>query len=189
MVEFVDALGYVGIIILLLLGLVIAFFGKKIMETLAFIIGAIIGAGLAMSLAPRLHPYVEEYIPMDICIIIAVIIGALIGGFLGRAFMYGMISFFVASIFSGIAYSLSNENYIVTIIVFIVVLVIMWFVVEKFLAVITAFLGACMVGMAVMELTFESLNNNGLGFIALILFILIAALLTIAGGRYQLQNE
>jgi len=181
---------YISLLILILLGLAIAFFGKRIMETMAFIIGAILGVAIALWLAPNLYEqFFSDYTSAEVCLIIGVIIGALIGGFLGRSLMYGMISFFVASIFSGIAYSLSNENYIVTIIVFIVVLVIMWFVVEKFLAVITAFLGACMVGMAVMELTFESLNNNGLGFIALILFILIAALLTIAGGRYQLQNE
>ena len=176
---------YISLLILILLGLAIAFFGKRIMETMAFIIGAILGVAIALWLAPNLYEqFFSDYTSAEVCLIIGVIIGALIGGFLGRSLMYGMISFFVASIFSATAYYLSGGNYMVSLITFFIVLIIMWFLVEKFLAVMTALLGGCMVGAGVMLLTVDSL-----GVIALGLFIVIAAVLTIFGARYQLQND
>ncbi len=172
------------LVILILLGLVLAFFGKRIMETLAFIIGAIIGALLALWLAPIIYPYVKEYISLNLCIIIAVIIGALIGGFLGKSLMYGMISLFVAGTISGVVLLLT-DNGLIALITFFIALVIMWFIVEKFLAVMTAFLGGCMVGFAIFAITF----SPDMMVISLILFIIIAAILTIFGARYQLQEE
>ncbi len=173
---------YIGYIIFLLLGLALAFFGKRIMETLAFVIGAIIGAAVGLWLAPRLFEYVDQYISLEICIIIAVIIGALIGGYLGKSLMYGMISFFVAITIAGVILMLTNDG-LIALITFFVVLVIMWFIVEKFLAVMTAFLGGCMVGAVVMFLTVD------FGITSFILFIVAAAILTIFGARYQLQQE
>ncbi|WP_455391560.1 hypothetical protein [[Eubacterium] cellulosolvens] len=175
---------YIALLILILLGLALAFFGKRIMETMAFIIGAILGVAIALWLAPSLYArYFSTYTSAEVCLIIAVIVGALIGGFLGRSLMYGMISFFVASIFSATAYYLTG-NYLVSLITFFVVLIIMWFLVEKFLAVMTALLGGCMVGAGVMMLT-----TGSLGGLSIILFIIIAALLTVFGARYQLQND
>ena len=181
-VEFLESFGYIGIIILVLLGLALAFFGRRIMETIAFVIGAIIGAALALMYAPALYTYVEEYISLNMCIIIAVIIGALIGGYLGKSLMYGMISLLIALTCAGAVFALTG-NWLTSLIVFVIVLIIMWFIVEKFLAVVTAFLGGCMVGLGVMIIT------ASLGIISFILFIFIAAILTIFGARYQLQEE
>jgi len=152
------------------------------METIAFIIGAIIGAALALSLAPYIHPYVEEYMSLTLCVIIAVIIGALIGGFLGKSLMYGMISLLIAITCAGAVLPFT-DNWLIPLIVFIIVLIIMWFIVEKFLAVVTALLGGCMVGLGVLSLT------ESLGIISFILFIIVAAILTIFGARYQLEND
>ena len=177
-------LGFIALIVLLLLGLVLTFFGRKIMETFAFIIGAIAGAMLALWLAPLLVDYVvSDPNQQNICIIIAVIVGAIIGGFLGRSLMYGMISFLVATIISGIVFAITF-NEVFALIAFFITLIIMWFLVQKFLAVMTAFLGGCMVGLIVMYLT----SSFGPG-ISLIIFVLIAALLTIAGARYQLKDS
>ena len=174
---------YIAVIIFIILGIILAFFGRKIMETIAFVIGAILGAAIALWLAPELHQYVSEYLSADMCLLIGVIIGALIGGFLGRSLMYGMISFMVASMVSGAVYLLTGDP-IVTFITFIIALIIMHFLVRKFLAVITAFLGGCLVGAGVMFLAAGSLG--GLSFIV---FIIIAGLLTFAGARYQLSNK
>ena len=173
---------YVAILIMIILGLVLAFFGKRIMETIAFIIGALIGAALALIFAPGLHPYVDQYLSLELWILIVVIIGALIGGYLGQSLMYGMISMMVAGVCAATALFLTG-NRLTALIVGLVTLVIMWFIVEKFLAAMTALLGGCLVGFAVFFLT------TNLGFISFVLFIIIAAALTIFGARYQLDND
>lgn len=176
-------LEYVALLIMIILGLVLAFFGKRILETIAFIIGALIGAALGLYLAPQTHSYVVQYIEsLTIWTIILVVIGSLIGGYLGQSLMYGMISMMVAGICASVAFLITN-NALITLIVFFIVLVIMWFLVEKFLAAMTALLGGCLVGFAVWSLT------GGLGFISLILFIIVAAGLTIFGARYQLDED
>jgi hypothetical protein len=173
----------IGIIILLVLGIALCFFGRRILETIAFVIGAIAGAALAMVLAPRLYPYVEEYLSLDMCIIIGVILGALIGGYLGKRLMYGMISLFVASTCS-YAVNVLTDDPMFTLITFFVVLVIMWFLVEKFLAVVTAFLGASMVGSVAM---YGLLLVADMPFIGFVVFLLVTAALTVFGARYQLD--
>ena len=171
-------------LILILVGLALAFFGKRIMETIAFIIGAIVGANLAYLVAinPQVQEYVADYMSGELCIIIAVIIGALIGGYLGQSFMYGMISMMVAGSVAYVA-SIFIENNIVILVVFFVALVIMYFLVEQFLAIVTALLGGCLVGLGVMGLT------ASLGFLAFVLFLIIAGALTIFGARYQLDES
>jgi hypothetical protein len=171
-------------LILILVGLALAFFGKRIMETIAFIIGAIIGANLAylIALNPRVQEYVADYMSGETCIIIAVVIGALIGGYLGKSFMYGMISMMVAGSVAYVA-SFFTQNAVVILVVFFVALVIMYFLVEQFLAIVTALLGGCLVGLGVMGLT------AGLGFLAFVLFLIIAGALTIFGARYQLDES
>lgn len=175
----------IAFVIFILIGLALAFFGKRILETIAFIIGAIVGANLAYLIAinPQVQDYVTDYMSGNVCIIIAVIIGALIGGYLGKSFMYGMIMLMVAGSCAYVA-SIVTQDRLVILIVFIVAIIIMWFIVEQFLAVVTALLGGCLVGIGVMGLTAE-----GLGGIAFILFLVIVGLLTIFGARYQLDES
>jgi hypothetical protein len=173
----------IGLVILIVLGLILAFYGKRILETFAFIIGAIAGAALALMIAPYVYSYVSDSISEGLCIIIAVIVGALIGGFLGRAIMYGLISFIVASIVSYIVVTLTGD-YVLALIGFFIALIIMWFLVEKFLAVMTALVGGCMVGVGIMYFA-----GGVLGPFSFIVFIIIAAALTFFGGRYQLEND
>ena len=171
-------------IILAIIGLVLAFFGKTILESIAFLIGAILGATFAFMLAtsPAVQARVGAYIPLNWCIIIAVILGALIGGYLGKSLMYGLISLVFAGLCSYLALTLTGDT-VIALIVFFIALIVMWFLVERFLAVMTAFLGAWLTATAVMMLTV------GLGFLAYVLFILIIAVLTIFGAKYQLSKS
>jgi hypothetical protein len=61
----------------------------------------------------------------------------------------------------------------------------MWFIVEKFLAVVTAFLGASMVGSVAM---YGIVSFVGLPFIGFVVFLIVTAALTIVGARYQLDD-
>jgi hypothetical protein len=171
-------------LIFILIGLALAFYGRRIMETIAFVIGAIVGANLAFLIAqnPKVQEYVADYMTAETCIIVAVIIGALIGGYLGRSFMYGMISMMFAGSCAYIA-SMFTDNYMVILVVFFIVLIIMWFLVEQFLAVVTAMLGGWLAGVGVFGLTFSY------GFIALVLCFIVAGALAIFGARYQLDND
>ena len=173
-----------GLVILLILGLALCFFGKRILETIAFLIGAIAGAALAMVLAPYLASYVADYLTETQCLIIAIIIGALVGGFLGKRLMYGLISLLVAGTCAYAASVLTAGDALVTLITFFVVLVIMWFLVEKFLAVITAFLGGTMVGSVAMYGTLMVLDMPLVGFVV---FLLVTAVLTYFGSKNQLN--
>jgi hypothetical protein len=173
----------IGLGILLILGIALCFFGKRILETVAFLIGAIAGAALAMVLAPNLHQFVDQYLNAEQCLIIGIIIGAIIGGYLGKRLMYGMISFLVATTVSYTVNILTGDPFY-TLVAFFITLVIMWFLVEKFLAVITAFLGASMVGSVAMSGLLMFIDDPFIGFIV---FLLVTAALTVFGARYQLE--
>ena len=60
-------------LIFLIVGLALTFYGRMLLKSVAFLIGAIMGATLAYLLAIQIAPRVDEYISPQICIIIAII--------------------------------------------------------------------------------------------------------------------
>jgi hypothetical protein len=171
-------------IILLIIGLALVFYGRVILKSVAFLIGAIIGATLALNLAILLGPLFKEYIATEFCIIIAVLLGAIIGGYLGMAFLQWMVAIFMGGIGYMIAAAIFGPG-IIPIIVGIVVFAIILIMFDKFLSVITAMFGAFLAGMAVMLLIEPYVGST----IALIVFIVLACLLAYFGANYQTDQD
>ncbi len=176
----------IPLLILLIVGLVLTFYGRRVLKTIAFLIGAIIGANLAYVIAINIGPRLEEYLSLQFCIIIAVVLGAIIGGYLGMAFLKGMIAIFMGFIGYSIGVLILGEESFIPIVIGIVVFVIIWLLIDKFLSIITAILGACLVGMAVSSLVITYFPD--LTLVAFIIFIVCAVALTAIGARFQLDQ-
>ena len=174
----------ISFIILLVVGLALTFYGRAILKSVAFLIGAIIGASLAYNVAVIIGPQLEEYIALGYCLIIAVLLGAIIGGYLGMAFLKWMIALFMGGVGYMVAAVFFGEG-IIALIAGIVVFAIILIMFDKFLSVVTALFGAFLVGIAVMYLTSPYLG----GLISLILFVVIAGALAYYGATYQTDQE
>jgi hypothetical protein len=182
--DLVSSVSSLSYIILLIVGLALVFYGRAILKSVAFLIGAIIGATLALNLAEFIHPFVDDYIGLGFCLIIAVILGAIIGGYLGMAFLRWMIAIFMGGIGYMIAAAFFDPG-IIPIIVGIVVFAIILIMFDKFLSVITAMFGAFLAGVAVMNLT-EPFIGAPLAFVV---FIVLAGLLAYYGAKYQTDQD
>ncbi|MCK5559038.1 MAG: hypothetical protein KAJ51_00530, partial [Thermoplasmata archaeon] len=155
-------------------------------KTIAFIIGAVIGASLAYVIAIKIGPWLKDYLSLELCIIIAVVLGAIVGGYLGMAFLKGMIAMFMGFIGYSIGTLIFGDESFIPIVVGIVVFVIIWLLIDKFLSIITAIFGACLVGMAVSNLVLIYFPD--LTLVAFIVFIVCAIVLAAIGARFQLDQ-
>lgn len=176
----------VPLLILLIVGLALTFYGRRVLKTIAFIIGAVIGASLAYVIAVEIGPRVEEYLSLQLCIIIAVVLGAIIGGYLGMAFLKGMIAMFMGFIGYSIATLIFTDESFIPIVIGIVVFVIIWLLIDKFLSIITAIFGAWLVGIAISG--FIVAYDSDLKMVAFIVFIVCAVVLAAIGARFQLDQ-
>jgi hypothetical protein len=165
----------ISLSLLLIVGLVLTFYGRRVLKTAAFIIGAIIGAGIGYLVGSALGD--------GFCIIIAVIVGALLGGYLGMVFLKGMVAMYMGAM----GYMIGSAIFggmLVPIIIGVIVFAIIYILFDKFISIVTAFFGAFLVAIAVQGLTVGYLGNSA----AFILFIIIAVVLAIIGARVQLDQ-
>lgn len=171
-----EGYGAMVYVIILLIGLVFAFWGAKLVKAIAGLIGAIVGSSFAYLLAM----YFRDQLPSpDACALIAAIIGALIGAYLAMALMkmficgfFGLIGFFI-----GLAFT---NNFIVAIILAIILAVIVSMVINQFLAIITAILGGLLVGYLVLAILDHPVE--------FLIFLVIAGAVAFMGARYQIRN-
>jgi hypothetical protein len=160
-------LTFVGGLLILLVGLGLAFLGRKIIKILVFCGGGIAGASLAYALLKNQ----ADPIPL-----IAILVGFLILGFLSLVVlkfifgaMVGIAAFFIANAITG--------NVLMAILIGILVFILGWFLFKVYLSVATAFAGGV--------LAFAGLQSIGVpDFIALIIGVVIG----IAGIYYQIKQ-
>ena len=134
------------LLLMLVLGLVMAFFGAKIIRTLAMAIGAFIGLVLALYISVWFLDTIGNLgLGNTLCILIAAVIGMIVGALLGEGILHYMIAAFFAQIALSVA-SLFTENLLVLLIVGLVVFLLVLFIIEEVLAVITALFGGALVG-------------------------------------------
>ena len=164
------------LILILVVGLVFAFWGANVMKAIAGLVGAILGSTFAYQIAL----YFRDSLPSEAaCLILAAIIGALIGAFLAIRLMkmliigfFGMIGFFIGIAFTG--------SFLIALITAIVLAIIVSMVINQFLAIITALLGGLLVGYLALVVVPEPLN--------MIAFWALLILVGFIGARYQLKN-
>ena len=188
--------GIISIIIysiLLLLGLVFAFFGERIISALAIVIGAIIGAALGFIIGSLVVLIFQLGGMAAMAVVLAaIILGLILGAISAKRMLHGfiaaslaalafMISIGVANSFDLHMYATLGIAFLIAVVVFIIALMLA----QKLLCILTAGMGAIMasycthtflVGLAPISVMISNL-------IALVLLMGLA----IAGSIFQLE--
>jgi hypothetical protein len=157
-------------IVLLIAGLVVAFFGKTLFKVVIFLMGAIAGGALAGMLAAYLFP------DSTVCILAGVAIAAIIGGFLALTIVKGILAIAVGGIFAWIAAAVTPDM-IVVLVAFLVGFVLALILMDRLLGLITGVAGGAMAGFAV-----TGFVAGGTGQIA---GLAVGAVVALAGIYYQ----
>lgn len=160
-------LTFVGGLLILLVGLGLAFLGRKIIKILVFCGGGIAGASLAYALLENQ----ADPIPL-----IAILVGFLILGFLSIVVlkfifgaMVGIAAFFIANAITG--------NILMAILIGILVFILGWFLFRYYLSVATAFAGGVLI--------FAGLQSIG---VPDVIALIIGFVIGIAGIYYQIKQ-
>ena len=167
------SVGSIGIV-LILVGLVVAFFGKTLFKLVVFLIGALAGGALAGMLANYF------FSSSVLCLGGAVVIGAIIGGYLALTIVKGILAIAVGGIFAwlGAAAGLPVLGLLVLFIAgFVIALVLM----DKLLAVITGITGGAMFGVGIMSFM-SGTTGSAIGLVA-------AVVVAFAGIYYQFKKH
>lgn len=128
--------------VLLVAGLVVAFFGRAFFKVVIFLLGAIAAGALAGMLATALFP------DQAACLLGGVVIGAIIGGFLALSIVKGLLAMAVGGIFAWIAASITPDTF-VTLAAFLAGFIIALVLMDRLLGVITGVAGGAMTGFAI----------------------------------------
>jgi len=129
-------------IVLLVAGVVVAFFGKTLFKAVIFLMGAIAGGALAGMLSAYLFP------DSTMCLLAGVVIAAIIGGFLALNIVKGILAIAVGGIFAWIASSISPDVF-VALVAFLAGFVLALILIDRLLGLITGVAGGAMAGFAV----------------------------------------
>lgn len=147
-------------VILLIIGIVLAFFGKAIWGSLMSIIGGMIGWFIGFAIG--IHFFGENINGWLIAIIIGFICG-FIGSMLFRYLVEVALALITGLLAGGVIYYLAPDYWIVAIIVFGVVMVLAYVYIEEVVGIVTALIGALLAAAAIYILAGASLAV--LGFI------------------------
>jgi len=128
-------------VVLLVAGLVVAFYGKTLFKLVIFLMGAIAGGALAGMLAAYLFP------DSAMCLLAGVVIAGIIGGFLALTIVKGVLAIAVGGIFAWIASSVTPDVF-VALIAFIAGFVLALVLMDRLLGLITGVSGGAMAGFA-----------------------------------------
>jgi len=171
-------------IVLLIAGLVMAFFGKTFFKATWFLIGGLIGAALGLALGYFLGPYVYKDNAL-VCPIIGAVVGFVAGGFLMlnwvrrvMCMMMAGAAFFMAFAITGALGKDTSTALIVGIVVAAIVYIIVYIKFDEILSVMTAFLGGILVGAVV---AYKFMGGSLIGIFA------VGIPIAIIGGYCQLH--
>ena len=156
-------------LMLIILGLVVAFFGRKLAKIVFFLVGGIIGALLALLISPMFISPSYSYIAAVVGFVIVGLIFLLLMRF-GAGIAAGLAAFMLLR---GIVDAL------LAIIIALIVLVVVIVLFDKVLSIITAFVGS-LIFMAGLQQAGASLP--------VFLQIIIIAVITILGSIVQLRT-
>lgn len=128
-------------VILLIAGLVVAFFGKTLFKAAVFLIGAVAGAALAGALANWLLP------GNTACLLGGAAIAGIIGGFLALNIVKGIIAISVGGLFAWFATAFTPDL-VVALVAFLAGFVLALVLMDRLLGVVTGVAGGAMAGFA-----------------------------------------
>jgi hypothetical protein len=156
-------------LILIILGLVVAFFGRKLAKIVFFLVGGIVGALLALLISPMFISPPYTYIAAIVGFIIVGVIFLLLMRF-GAGIIAGLATFMLLR---GIV------DMLIAIIIALIALVIVIVLFNKILSIITAF-----VGSLIFTAGLQQAGAPLPGFLQLV----VIAIITILGSLVQLRT-
>jgi len=156
-------------LMLIILGLVVAFFGRKLAKAVFFLIGGLVGALLALLISPMFIPPPYTYIAALVGFVIVGVIFLLLMKF-GAGIIAGLATFMLLR---GIV------DILLAIIIALIVLVIVIVLFDKILSIITA-----LVGSLIFTAGLQQAGVPLPGFLQLV----IIAVITILGSIVQLKT-
>jgi len=156
-------------LMLTILGLVVAFFGRKLAKIVFFLVGGIIGALLALLISPMFVSPPYSYIAAVVGFVIVGLIFLLLMRF-GAGIVAGLAAFMLLR---GIV------DVLLAIIIALIVLIIVIVLFDKVLSIITAFVGS---------LIFMTGLQQAGASLPVFLQIIIIAVITILGSIVQLRT-
>ncbi len=132
--------------VLLVAGLVVAFYGKTLFKAVIFILGAVAGGALAGLVITA----IAEWLPADynVCLVAGVVIAGIIGGYLALNIVKGVLAISIGGIFAWIAASITPDL-VVALVAFLVGFVLALLLIDRLLGAITGVVGGAMAGFAV----------------------------------------
>jgi hypothetical protein len=153
-------------IILLIIGIAVALFGRAIWDSVMSIIGGMIGWMLGFGIGVLLFGY-DSWTEIIIAIILG-FVGSLIMGAIFGALVEAALSLLAGILVGVLVYFATDENLMYAAITCIVVAILSFVLMEHIIAFITAFIGAVLAGAAIWYLM--DLSYAILGFILLFVF-------------------
>ena len=192
-----SSLGTVGVLIaclMIVLGFALLLFGERIVEAVALVLGAIVGALIGFSLGIIIANIFASVGSTTYLVIVVVffLLGLVLGAIMAKSVIHGYIAFSAGALAFLLSMSLLSPfdlnpfillatALVIGLIVFIVVLS----VIQKVLCIITALIGAILIGNAIqIILTSYAITTPALTSIISMVSIVI---LTIVGSIFQLE--
>jgi len=172
----VQGLGIGGAVVFIVVGLLVALFGKTLWKIVAFLTGAVAGGAAAAFITP----FIAKLVGQDVmtCSIVAAIVAGIIGGFLALRIVKGILAASIGIIFGSIALALTANNPWAGLIGFLAGFFIALMIMDKLMALLTAILGGAMVGFGAYIV-----------YPNMVLLIAVTFMLTIFGLYYQFKKH
>lgn len=175
---------YLGVLVLLLLlGLVLAFAGRWVFESLMSFLGALIGAVIGFQLGYYTFGW-GCFGGLILCVI-----GALVGGLIFHYIVEFAIALFCGLLAGVVVFAvLGSGQYtiFITLIVIIVVGVLSWYFIREIIGVVTALMGGMISGYALLQLDILlNWNMHSVWILLTILIVVVGAIVQVkaAGGE------
>ncbi len=162
-------------------GVLFAFFGARILEMSAFIIGALIGLILGGLLGWFLGPLLG--IAPYVCGAVGALTGVMVGGYMALQLVQFLIMLGVSGAGAYLTFLLVGPSWGVVLLAFVILFVITYLLYDRVLMILMAFLGGALGGIG----TFF-LSEGSIGGAAVAAAVAVAAALAILGAFYQIRG-
>ncbi len=154
-------------VIALIIGIVLALFGKSIWGTLLSVIGGMVGWMLGFALGVILFGF--SNILSIILVIICGFVGSLIMGAIFRFLVEAALALLTGILAAGLFWLAYPDQIIVAIIIFAVVFIISYVFIEKVVVVVTAFIGSIIAGVGIYVIMDYNLGYAVIGALGLLI--------------------
>jgi hypothetical protein len=174
LVDFASAAGGVNTVLLLLVGFLLAFFGKNFFKAIWFLIGGLMLMAVGLVLGIVVGPRIGQ---PTLCPVIGAVVGFLVGGYMGISWARRLMCLIAAgigyTIGSAVGSFISPENALVIgIVLAIIFFLIVYIKFDDVLSVMTAIMGGATIGYVASS----AMGGNPIVFLVVTIGVAIAGM-------------